>query len=367
MSAVATIAGDRVAAIRPYRPGRPPGPARGAGEAGKLSSNEAPLGPAPAVRAAIAAAAAAAHRYATSDELRATLGEHLGRSPEGLVLTSGSDELCYLLATLFIAPGRRVVLSDPCYRIDELVTRVHDGAPAYVALREDGGHDLDGMAAAAQDAAVLWLPSPHNPTGAAVEPGGLARLLRDVPATCLVVLDEAYRDFVDPERRPTVGALLDAHPNLVVQRTFSKAYAIAGLRVGYALAAPELIAAVDAIRPPFNVGSAGLAAATAALGAPEWRDFGVEMVRRGRTRLQDHLGALGFAFVPSQANFVCARIPEPDALHARLATRGLAVRDGGDLGMEGWTRISIGAPPAMALLRAALREHRESLPATEDA
>lgn len=355
MNAPAVIAEHRVARLRRYRPGR-----AAASAAGKLSSNEAPLGPAPAVRAAVSAAGAGVHRYASSEGLRQALAADVGCAPDQVVLTSGSDELCYLLATLFVAPGARVVLSRPCYQIDELVTRVHDGVPEFVDLR-DGHHDLEALARAAQGAAVLWLPTPHNPTGTAVAPAALARLLADVPETCVVVVDEAYRSYVDPGLRPDVGALLGAHPNLVVQRTFSKAYALAGLRIGYGLAAPRLIAALDAIRPPFNINSVAVAAATAALDAPAWRDFGVRLVRRERARLQEHLRLLGFAHHDSQANFVTAAIPDTARLHERLAAVGLVVRDGADLGIAGWVRISIGAPPQMAVLRAVLTEHKEQL------
>lgn len=355
MSVVAGIAEQHLAGLRRYQPGRP-----APSLAGKLSSNEAPLGPAPAVRAAVAAAGASVNRYAATEPLRAALAARLGRSPDEVVLTSGSDELCYLLATLFVGPGSRVVLSDPCYQIDELVTRVHRGDPVLVELR-DGRHDLIAMAAAAQDAAVLWLPSPHNPTGTAVDLAEFDALLRDVPASCLVVLDEAYREYVDPGLRPEVPRLLAAHPNLVVQRTLSKAYALAGLRVGYGIAAPELVTVLDAIRPPFNVNAVAVTAGLAALEAPGWRDYGVTLVRRERTRLTEHLVACGFACFPSQANFVTAEIPDAPALHDRLAGRGLAVRDGADLGLPGWVRFSIGAPPQMAILRAVITEHQEGL------
>jgi histidinol-phosphate aminotransferase len=352
VSAVAEVAGRRLAALRRYRPGE-----RATAPGGKLSSNESALGPAPAVRQA--AAAAGLNLYPASEPLREALAAALAVATGQLVLTSGSDELCYLIATLFIAPGRRVVLSRPCYQIDELVTRVHDGDPVFVDLLPDGHHDLEAMAEAAQDASVLWLPSPHNPSGAAAGADGIARLLEGVPQDCLVVLDEAYGDYAD--RRPDVRALLAAHPNLLVQRTFSKAYALAGLRIGYGLASPELIAALDAIRPPFNVNAVAIDAAIAALEHPAWRDYGIELVVRERTRLQAHLDALGFERFDSQANFVTARVPHPDRLHERLAARGIAVRDGADLGLEGWTRISIGAPATMALVRAALTEHKEQL------
>ncbi len=356
MSAVAEIAERRVAELRRYRPGR-----GSTSKQGKLSSNEAPLGAAPGVRAAVAAAAHGVHRYAGSEPLREALAARLGISADQVVPTSGSDELCYLLATVFVGAGDRVVLSRPCYQIDELVSRVQRGTAVFVDVRADGSHDLEAMALAAEDAALLWLPTPHNPTGVAVDPHALGRLLADVPERCLVVVDEAHREYVDPGRRPDAGALLAAHPNLVVQRTFSKADALAGLRVGYGLAAPELVVAFDAIRPPFNVNAVAQAAALAALEEQPWRDYGVELVRRERERLQKHLTGLGFRHFPSQANFVTAEVPDAPSLHARLADRGLTVRDGADLGLPGWVRMSIGAPAPMALLRAVLTVHKEQL------
>jgi histidinol-phosphate aminotransferase len=351
VSALAAVARRRVGSLAPYRPGGAP-----VRPAGKLSANEAPLGPSPRVRAAIAETAHGAHRYGTGEELRALLAAIEGLAPDRVVLTNGSDELCFLLATLFVAPGAPVILSEPCYKIDELVTRVQQGAVRAVPLR-DGRHDLEAMARAAAGAAVVWLPSPHTPTGRDVPPAELEPFLRAVPADCLVVLDQAYGSYVDPPRRPDVAALLARHPNLVVQRTFSKAEALAGLRVGYGLAAADLVAALDSIRAPFNVNVAALAAARAALADGAWRDYGVELVRRERARLLALLAELGIEHHPSQANFVAARPPRHAALHAALARAGIVVRDGADLGYDGWLRISIGAPPQMAVLRRVLAEH----------
>jgi histidinol-phosphate aminotransferase len=351
VSALLATAQQRTAAVRTYRPG-----AAAVDPAGKLSSNEAPLGPSPRVRSAIATAASDAHRYGDASGLRGLIAARCGVDPDRVVVTNGSDELCYLIATLFIDPGARVVLSEPCYQIDELVTRVARGSAVLVPLRH-GGHDLPAMAAAAAGAAVLWLPTPHNPTGVAVDPGALATLLDAVPADCLVVLDEAYRSYVDPDRRPDTAALLERHPNLIVQRTFSKAHAIAGLRVGYGLGAPDLMSVMNSIRPPFNVNACALAAATAALSDSAWRDYGVELVRRERERLHDTLAALGIEHFRSQANFVTIHPPRVAELHDALGRAGLTVRDGADLGLDGWVRISVGAPPQMAVLRAVLTSH----------
>lgn len=340
----------RLATLRAYQPG-----AAATTAAGKLSSNEAPLGPAPGVLSALAAAAASVNRYPSSGSLARTLASNEGIDEDQLILTNGSDELCYLIATLFIEPGARVVLSDPCYQIDELVSRLAHGEPAFVALQADGGHDLEAMATHAQDAAVLWLPSPHNPTGVAVHPAQLTQFLHSVPSSCLVVLDEAYRCYVDVGLRSESERLIAEHPNLIVQRTFSKAYALAGLRLGYGIGSTDVIAALNGIRPPFNVNAAAIAAAHAALQNPAWRDYAVELVRRDRDRLQETLVELGIEHFHSQANFVTLRPHDLVGLKQALSDAGLVARDGADLGLQGWLRVSIGAPPEMATLRAVMR------------
>jgi histidinol-phosphate aminotransferase len=352
VSALPDVARRRLAALRVYQPGSSASTA-----AGKLSSNEAPLGPAPAVRAAIAASGASANRYPSDRSLAAALAESEGVSAEQVVLTNGSDELCYLIAALFIESGARVVLSDPSYQIDELVTRLAQGAPAFVPLREDGGHDVDGLAAAASDgAAVIWIPTPHNPTGVPLDPGELELFLGRVPEECIVVLDEAYRSYVEPALRPDSRRLIDEHPNLIVQRTFSKSYALAGLRLGYGLGSRELIAAIAGIRPPFSVNAAAIAAGEAALSSPGWADYAVELVVRERERLHETLSELGIEHFRSQANFVTVRAHDPPRLMSAMLEAGLAVRDGADLAFGGWVRISIGAPPEMASVRRVLRE-----------
>ncbi len=354
MTPVLEHAARRLDGLARYRPG-----GAATGEAGKLSANELFLGPSARVRAAIAASADVAHRYATSEPLRDALAGAIGVAADRVVLTSGSDELCYLLAAVVIGEGDAVVLSDPSYRMDEIVTRLAGGQLRTVAVR-DGGHDLEAMAAAAAGARLLWLPTPHNPTGVAVAPDALARLLDDVPESCLVVLDEAYRDFVDPGRRPDSLALLERHPNLVVQRTLSKAHGLAGLRVGYGLAHPALVATLDTIRPPFNVNAAALAAAAAALEDTAWRDYAVTLTRRERVRLEALLTELAIPFWPSQANFVTVRAGEDaPALVAALAAADVSVRDGADLGVPGCVRISIGAPATMEIVRGVLRSTSE--------
>jgi histidinol-phosphate aminotransferase len=313
------------------------------------------------VRAAISLAANDADRYATTEELRAELAAELGVEADQIVLTNGSDELCYLIASLFIEPGAPVVLSDPCYRIDEIVTRVQRGEPRFVPLASAGNHDLEAMAAAAGSAALVWLPSPHNPTGVASDADELREFLAAVPAGCLVVLDEAYRGYVDPARRPNVKQPLAEFPHLVVQRTFSKDFALAGLRIGYGLGSAAVIGAIDAIRPPFNVNVAAIAAARAALRDGAWREYATSLVRREREALEHFLGSLGFDYYASDANFVTVRVPAKNRFLAALAGAGLSVRDGAELGLAEWLRITIGRPAQMAILRELLIRHKEAL------
>jgi histidinol-phosphate aminotransferase len=322
----------------------------------------------------VATAAAAVSHYPDERRARQILAAHAGTEPSRILLTNGSDEFCYLLANVFLGPGRVAVLGDPPYQIDATASLLagatlrrvplhraglngaaHHGAGHHGAGHHGGEHDLTAMAAAAADAAIVWLPSPHNPTGGAVGPAELAAFLAEVPDDCVVVLDEAYRAFADRERQPDVRELLDRYPNLVVQRTLSKDWALAGLRAGYALGDPDLIASLARARPPFSVNALALAAIEGSAGADAWRAMVVARVREQRSILQAELTRLGIEYFPSQANFVTARL-DPGAVAGALAGSGLVVRPGDDLGLPGWVRISIGWAPQMAVLRRALRK-----------
>jgi histidinol-phosphate aminotransferase len=333
-----------------------PGKAASGTDAGKLSSNEAAFGPSPKARAAVRGSADMIHLYPTRRELTEAVAHREGRDVAEIVLTNGSDELCYLIAALLIDPGDRVVTGNPCYAIDALASLLHKGVLVGIPL-SDGAHDLTAMADAAQDARLVWLPNPHNPTGTAVQPGDFVEFLDRIPPTCLIVLDEAYRDFMDAGLEPDVDVLQARHENLIVQRTFSKGYALAGLRVGYALAHTELALALNTIRPPFNLSVAAHAAAVAAIKDEAWRRFGVTMIARERQKLVACLQELDLRHYPSQANFVTVELGDQVApTIAALGVQGIAVRDGVTLGIPGWVRISIGAPAQMALLRRVFSE-----------
>ena len=351
MVAVAERAAERVLEVPVYRPGR----ASPGADAGKLSSNEAPLGPSPDIQAAMSSSLARVNRYPEPAQALDSLARYVGTSPDRLMLTNGSDELCYLVATLLLGRGQVAVVGEPCYQIDATASLVSGASVRRVPLR-NGGHDLAAMAKASVGASVVWLPSPHNPTGVACDPLELEAFLSAVPEDCLVVLDEAYRAFSDPEVRPDVDDLLARHPNLLVQRTLSKDFALAGLRIGYGLASVALVEALSRARPPFSVNVLALAAVEAAVqheASEAWRAMSVDRVRHERASLEHALARLGVEYFPSQANFVTARL-DLDVLAPALAAAGTVVRSGGDLGLPGWARISIGWAPQMAVLRSVL-------------
>ena len=351
VTSVTELARARTSAFNGYQPGR-----QARRPEGKLSSNESALGPAPKVIEAIADAAHRAHRYPDASPLRKAIAAHEALPESNVIVTNGSDELCYLLASLFIEAGDKVVLSDPCYQIDSLVTQLHGGEPEFIPLRADGGHDLDGMQAASQGASLVWLPTPHNPTGVIVTPDEIETFMAGVPASCVVVLDEAYRAFVDIDLQPDVRGLLGRYPNLVVQRTFSKDYALAGLRVGYGLGSNVVIDAMSRVRAPFSVNTVAVAGALAALHEQAWRDYTVAHTVSERRLLQKLFEELGVKHFVSQANFVTFTSSDPAGLALALEEAGLMVRGGADLGFPGWLRVSVGTSPVMAQLRKVLRE-----------
>jgi histidinol-phosphate aminotransferase len=346
---LSALARERIAQLQPYRPGASIG---GSGF-GKLSSNESSMGASPLVAEALVQMIGSVSRYPRCEALTELLAEDAGIPADRLIVTNGSDELCSLLACLLLERGTRVVLSRPGYAIEAAVSRVQLATCVAISLR-DGRHDLDAMAEAAQGAALVWLPNPHNPTGTAVGPDAIARFLDAVPADCVVVLDEAYRPFADPDLWPDVPALLERHSNLFVQRTFSKVHGLAGLRLGYGMGDAGLIAALRALRMPFSVNAAALAAGEAALRDRAWTDAVVESTVAVRTRFEAFLAMRRIEHWPSQANFVTLRPTSAAHLHEELARVGVAVRDGSDLGIPGWVRVTIGTEGEMRLVRDAI-------------
>jgi histidinol-phosphate aminotransferase len=334
--------------LRPYEPGKPIEEVeRELGISGsvKLASNENPLGPSPRALEALGTAAQAIHRYPDGAcfALRARLAERMGLGPDRFVFGSGADEVLELLAKTFLAPGDRVVLPWPSFAMYPLVVQGMGAEPIAVPLTAEMDHDLPAMAAAvAEGAKLVMLCNPNNPTGTSFGADALADFIAEIPDDVIVVLDEAYFEYVRRPDFPDSPALIAARPATVALRTFSKIYGLAGLRVGYGISDPELIGFLDRARHPFNVNSLAEAAALAALDDDEHVRRTLELNGSGIDFLTRELEALGYRVWPSDANFI---LVETGAGYAdALLRRGMIVRFHAGVGLDQHIRISVGTP-----------------------
>jgi len=328
----------------------------------RASSNEARDGLSPAVRAAVTARLETVNRYPQlgGGDLAATIATHLGAAPEEVVAADGALSLLNYVLLAHCRPGSRVVHAWRSYEAYPICVRTAGAEPVGVPTTPAGAHDLAAMAAAVDEhTAAVVVCTPNNPTGAALTHTEVAGLLAGLPPHVLVVLDEAYADFVDPDASDPVRAreLLAAYPQLVVLRTFSKAYGLAGLRVGYAVAAPPVVRAVRKILPPFAVNALAEVAVAAALGDPAHRDAIVAEVRAQRAEVERLVADHGVPVVPSQANFVWLPLGAASAELGRLcAEQGVSTRVFAGEGI----RVSVGEPELPARLAAALGSFRAS-------
>jgi histidinol-phosphate aminotransferase len=323
---------------------------------GKLSSNELAQPPLPAVVRAAAHAAAASNRYPdiVASALTERLGELLGTPQDRIVAGAGSLSVLQQVLLACVDPGRAVVFAWRSYEAYPIVVRSCHAVPRPVPLLEHR-HDLAAMAAEVQrrEAAMVVVCNPNNPTGTALHHDELTGFLDAVPATCVVVIDEAYREFVTDPAVPDAVRLARGRPNVVVLRTFSKAHALAGARVGYAVAPPRIADAVRAVTLPFAVSGPAEAAALAALDEWPTQQVRVHDVASRRDALWQSLLESGVWLPPSQANFVWvpdAALADPARWRASLDRAGICVREFRD---EGW-RITIGAEQAIGVVKEAL-------------
>lgn len=340
--------------LRPYEPGKPVEELErelGLTDVVKLASNENPLGPSPRVAEALRDAAPdiAAYPDGNGFRLKRKLAERLDIDPARITLGNGSNDVIDLLARVFLGPGRAAVVSEYAFAIYALVARAVCAETKLVpALPRDHGmplgHDLDAFRAALDESVrLVFIANPNNPTGTWVPPETIEAFLRDVPDDVVVVLDEAYREYMDPALRPDSFRLLDRHPNLVVTRTFSKIYGLAGLRIGYALADPQITDLLNRVRQPFNANSVALAAAEAALDDEDHVARSAACNRAGIDWLAPALGGLGLTTLPSQANFVTVDLDRTaDAVFQGLLREGVIVRPLAGYGLPRSLRVTVG-------------------------
>lgn len=333
-------------ALPAYIPGRPP--ADDGVHRFKVSSNESHLPPLPAVREALLGAIDGLNRYPdmAGAALREALGAEHGVDPSRIALSTGSVAVTGDLVRALVDPGDEVVYAWRSFEAYPILVGTHGGTSVRVPLTDRLAHDLDAMAAAVTDRTrLVILCTPNNPTGPALSGAQIEDFLGRVPEDVVVAIDEAYREFVDPERRPDTAAILAAHPNVVLLRTFSKVQGIAGLRIGYAVAHPRLARALSQVTVPFGAGTLAQAAALACLtpASREELDRRTAAVRAERTRVLAGLEAQGWELPDSQGNFVYLPLGTRSGEFTRFAdARGLVVRGYGDDGV----RVTIAEPEA---------------------
>ena len=358
---------DYVRSMAPYQAGKPISElAReyGLNEADivKLASNENPLGMPESARMAMMAAVSELGRYpdANGFELKAAISSRYSVPADWITLGNGSNDVLEIAAHAILQPGTSAVYSQFSFAVYALATHAV-GARAIVVPARDYGHDLDAMLAAiAPDTSVVFIANPNNPTGTIVPYEKIEAFLKKVPERVIVVLDEAYNEYLASELRADTVKWLKRFPNLVITRTFSKAYGLAGLRVGYALANPQVADMMNRVRQPFNVNSIALTAAAAALDDMEFVAKSYAENRAGMRQIEAGATALGLDYIPSHGNFITVRVGKAAEIFKRLLKRGVIVRPVAGYGLPEHLRVSIGTPEEnerfLAALAASLKE-----------
>ncbi|NHZ96814.1 histidinol-phosphate transaminase [Massilia sp. CCM 8734] len=358
---------EYVRAIAPYQAGKPIAEVArefGLDEANivKLASNENPFGVPASSQQAMAAAVADLGRYpdANGFDLKAALSKRYEVPADWITLGNGSNDILEIAAHAFVQKGQAVVYSQYSFAVYALATQ-GVGARAIVVPAKDYGHDLDAMAAAIDaDTRLVFIANPNNPTGTFIAAAQIEAFLGKVPANVVVVLDEAYNEFLAPEHQFESSQWARKYPNLLISRTFSKAYGLAGLRVGFAIAQPALTDLMNRIRQPFNVNSLAQAAAIAALNDKPFLEQGAKNNAAGYAQFVEAFDELGLQYVPSFGNFVLVKVGDDDGAGSRvnlaLLKQGVIVRPVGNYGLPQWLRISIGLPAENAIFIAALKK-----------
>jgi histidinol-phosphate aminotransferase len=350
-----------VRAISPYQPGKPI--TELAREMGlpvdkilKLASNENPLGMSPKAKKAVEAAIAGIERYPDQFDLIAKVAACTGVGQNQVVLGNGSNDVLDLIARVFLAPGRSAVFSQHAFAVYPLAT-LATGAELICTPAKHYGHDLEAMRAAIRpNTRIVWIANPNNPTGNFLPYPEIRAFLEVVPREVVVVLDEAYNEYLPPAERVDTADWIKDFPNLVVTRTFSKIYGLAGLRVGYALASAEVADLMNRVRQPFNVNNLAIAAAVAALDDHLFVADSYELNRRGMAQIVAGLKRLGLEHIPSHGNFVTFKAGDGAAVNQKLLQQGVIVRPIGGYGLPEWLRVTIGSEPENARFLDALEK-----------
>jgi len=332
----------------------------------KLASNENPLGMPKSAQDAMLADAADLGRYPDSNgfELKKVLSASLDVPADWITLGNGSNDILELAARAVAQLGDDIIFSRHAFAVYPLASQAVGARAIEVAPTASYGHDLPAMLKAVQSsgdkAKLVFVANPNNPTGSYLQPAEIESFLQAVPANVVVVLDEAYNEYLAPEQRYDAIAWVKRFPNMILSRSFSKAYGLAGLRIGYGVAQPALTDLLNRIRQPFNVNSLAQAAAIAAFQDSAFLQQGYEVNHAGYLQLTQAFTEIGLTYLPSAGNFVLVKVGEDDEAGVRvnlaLLKRGIIVRPVGNYGLPKWLRISIGLSEENAAFINAFRE-----------
>ena len=346
---ICDLAPSYIRSIAPYQPGKPISEL--ARELGlqessiiKLASNENPLGVSPKAQAAIRAVLGGLALYPDGNgfELKLALSRHLNVGMDQTVLGNGSNDVLELAARAFLAPANSAVYAQHAFAVYPLVVQAM-GCKGIEVPAKNFGHDLDAMVRAVRlDTRMVFVANPNNPTGTLAPAAAMERFIAALPEHVLVVLDEAYNEYLRPEHRADSLSWLRKYPNLLITRTFSKVYGLAGLCVGYAVGSAGVADLLNRVSQPFNVNSISLAAAAAALDDHEFVRQSYELNLAGMAQLTAGLKALGLEFIPSYGNFVTVKVGDAKAVNTALLKSGVIVRPIAGYGLPAWLRVTVG-------------------------
>ena len=334
---------ESILSLSPYQGGKPISELQrelGLDHVVKLASNENPLGPGPKALEAIQLASSEISRYPDGNgfELKRAIAAHLSVLADGITLGNGSNDILELVARAYVCQAEdEVVFSQYAFVVYPLVTQAL-GATAVVTPANDFGHDLDAMLASITDnTKLIFVANPNNPTGTLLSDDAIYAFLSKVPSSVIVVLDQAYIEYLDATDL-SIG-WLNEFDNLIITRTFSKAYGLAGLRVGYSISNPEIADYLNRIRQPFNVNHIAQSAATAAIFDEAFLVRSVIANKNGLLQLSQGFKRLGLSYIPSHANFIAVKVTDAGVIYQKLLEKGFIVRP---VEMQGYLRVSVG-------------------------
>ncbi len=355
------LAGKHISSLNPYQPGKPIKEVQremGIDKVYKMASNENPLGISEKVKKALTEFLPEVNRYPLGDSyyLKNKLAEKLNIPSERLLFGAGSNEIIEFLFRTFLKKGEEALSFAPSFSVYGLIAQAVESKCNWVPVNDDFTVNFSKLTEAINDKIrLIFLANPNNPTGTYFSEEELIDFLNKVPEETIVVLDEAYIEFIDAPDYPNSIELMDKYPNIVIMRTFSKAYGLAALRVGYAIAQPECIDMMNRVRQPFNINMAAQVAAEAALDDDEFLKATIDEIRKGKKDFYERLEQMGLKYIPTQTNFILINVGDGQTVFEQLMKKGIIVRYLGP-GLANYIRVDISNQEGRDAFFSALKE-----------